>query len=44
LPGLKASPEELAKLPAKSSTATSNANATAATPPASYPPLEGTLR
>ena len=44
LPELKASPEELAKLPAKSPTATSNSNASIATPPASYPPLEGTPR
>ena len=42
LPELKASPEELAKLPAKSPAATSNPNASTATPPASYPPLEGT--
>jgi outer membrane protein assembly factor BamE len=44
LPELKASPEELAKLPPKSSAATSNPNASAATPPASYPPLEGNTR
>jgi len=44
LPELKATPKELANLPAKSSAATSNANASAATPPASYPPLEGTPR
>ena len=44
LPELKASPEELAKLPAKSSIATSNSNSSAATPPASYPPLEGNTR
>jgi outer membrane protein assembly factor BamE len=44
LPELKATPEELAKLPAKSGAATSNANASPATLPASYPPLEGTPR
>ena len=44
LPELKASPEELAKLPPKSSAATSTPNASAATPPASYPPLEGNTR
>ena len=44
LPELKATPEELAKLPAKLGAATSNANASAATLPASYPPLEGTPR
>lgn len=44
LPELKASPEELAKLPAKSSVATSNSNTSATTPPASYPPLEGSTR
>ena len=44
LPELKATPKELANLPAKSSAATSNANASAATLPASYPPLEGMPR
>ena len=44
LPELKATPEELAKLPAKSGAATSNAKAAASPLPASYPPLEGTPR
>jgi outer membrane protein assembly factor BamE len=44
LPPLKASPEELAKLPAKSSATTSNSNASNTTPPASYPPLESNAR
>ena len=44
LPELKATPEELAKLPAKSSATTSNANPSAGTSPASYPPLEGNTR
>jgi outer membrane protein assembly factor BamE len=42
LPELKATPKELANLPAKSGAATSNASAD--TLPASYPPLEGTPR
>ena len=44
LPELKASPAELAKLPSKSNSTTTNANPSAGTPPASYPPLEGTTR
>ena len=44
LPELKASPAELAKLPTKSNSTTTNANPSAGTPPASYPPLEGTTR
>ena len=44
LPELKATPEELAKLPAKSPATTSNANPSAGTSPASYPPLEGNTR
>ena len=44
LPELKATPEELAKLPAKSPAASSNANPSSGSQPANYPPLEGTTR
>ena len=44
LPELKATPEELAKLPAKSPSASSNANPSSGSQPANYPPLEGTTR
>ncbi|MBU6225551.1 MAG: outer membrane protein assembly factor BamE [Burkholderiales bacterium] len=44
LPPLKASQEELSKLPAKSTSATSTANASSAAPPSSYPPLESNAR
>ena len=44
LPELKATPEELAKLPAKSPSASSNANPSSGSQPANYSPLEGTTR
>ena len=40
LPELKASPEELAKLPAKAAATANNANVPNAVAPVSYPPLE----